>query len=102
MDPKLSEAPSAAPAEASEAAAADERLIVYGTSWCGDCRRTRRFLDGHQVPYQWVDVDQDPVAAALVRQINRGRRSVPTLVFADGSTLTEPSDPELARKLAIG
>lgn len=76
-------------------------LIVYGTAWCGDCHRSRRFLDQHRVPYTWIDVDQDPEAVQTVLAINRGRRSVPTIVFPDGSTLAEPSNAELARKLGL-
>lgn len=76
-------------------------VVVYGTAWCGDCRRSKRFLDQHQVPYQWVDIDRDPAAVAVVMKINGGRRSVPTLVFPDGSTLTEPSNVELGQKLGI-
>lgn len=77
-------------------------IVVYGTAWCGDCRRTKRFLDRHQVPYRWIDVDQDRSALERVLALNRGVRSVPTLVFADGSTLTEPSDAQLAHKLGVG
>ena len=76
-------------------------LLVYGTAWCGDCHRSRRFLDQNHIPYRWIDADADPVAAQRILEINRGRRSVPTIVFPDGSTLTEPSNAELGRKLGI-
>lgn len=76
-------------------------MIVYGTKWCPDCRRAKRFLDERSIPYRWVDIDQDPEAARYVIEINRGFRSVPTIVFEDGSVLTEPSDIKLARKLGI-
>ena len=76
-------------------------ITIYGTSWCGGSRRARRLFDSHQIPYRWVDIDLDPEAAKLVEKINRGYRSVPTLVWKDGSTLTEPSEEELARKLGI-
>ncbi|HLZ08674.1 MAG TPA: glutaredoxin domain-containing protein [Chloroflexota bacterium] len=79
----------------------DDVLVVYATTWCGDCYRTKRFLDRNNVPYRWVDADEVPGAMELVQAINRGHRSVPTLVFPDGSTLSEPSNPELARKLGI-
>ena len=82
-------------------AADDDSIIVYGTDWCGDCYRTRRFLDRNQISYQWIDADADPRASALVRALNKGRRSVPTLVFPDGSVMVEPSNLELARKLGI-
>ena len=76
-------------------------LIVYATSWCGSCHRARRFLEEHQVPYRWVDIDQDREAEALVKKVNHGNRSVPTLVFPDGTTLVEPSTLELARRLGL-
>jgi len=79
----------------------DNTIIVYGTGWCGDCHRTRRFLDRNHVAYQWVDADSDPRAYDVIRAINRGRRSVPTLVFPDGTVMTEPSDGALGRKLGI-
>jgi glutaredoxin-like protein len=79
----------------------DNTIIVYGTAWCGDCYRTRRFLDRNQIPYDWVDADLDPRASAMVRALNGGRRTVPTLVFPDGSVMAEPSDRELASKLGI-
>jgi glutaredoxin-like protein len=82
-------------------ASEDNAIIVYGTDWCGDCHRTRRFLDRNQIFYQWIDADADPRASALVRALNKGRRSVPTLVFPDGSVMVEPSNLELARKLRI-
>ncbi len=79
----------------------DNTIIVYGTDWCGDCHRTRRFLDRHHVAYEWIDADSDPRASDVIRAINRGRRSVPTLVFPDGTIMTEPSDRALGQKLGI-
>lgn len=76
-------------------------LIVYGTRWCSDCHRTRRFLDQHQIPYTWIDPERDEEAMRRVLEINRGTRSVPTLIFPDGTTLTEPSNGQLARKLGL-
>jgi glutaredoxin-like protein len=81
----------------------DQNMItVYGTVWCGDCRRARAFLDRHQIPYRWTDVDRDPAAAAYVESLNHGFRSVPTLIWPDGSVLVEPSDRQLEQKLGIG
>jgi mycoredoxin len=70
-------------------------LIIYTTTWCGDCRRVKKLLDDHKIGYTEINIDQDPQAAQLVETINGGYRSVPTLVFPDGTTLTEPSNPEL-------
>ncbi len=79
----------------------EKPLVVYGTPWCPDCRRSKQFLGEHRVPYDYIDIDQDPAAQAEVMRINRGNRSVPTIVFPDGSSLTEPSNEELAKKLGL-
>lgn len=76
------------------------RITIYGTVWCGDCRRTRAFLDRNQVPYQFVDIDRDQNAENFVKQVNRGYRSVPTLIAPDGSHLVEPSEMQLANWVA--
>jgi glutaredoxin-like protein len=80
---------------------AESELIVYATNWCGDCARARRFLDEHHVAYRWIDIDRDRDAEAPVVKVNRGNRSVPTLIFPDGSVLVEPSNTELAQRLGI-
>ena len=76
-------------------------IMLYGTSWCGGSRRARLFFDEHHITYCWVDIDKDEQAARLVEGINHGNRSVPTIVWPDGSSLTEPSTDALARKLGI-
>ena len=76
-----------------------ESITVYATAWCGDCHRARRVLDRLGASYQWIDIELDPDATAEVVRINRGRRTVPTIVFPDGSVLIEPSDLELEEKL---
>lgn len=76
-------------------------IIVYGTAWCGDCRRTKLFLDRRGIGYEWVDIERDSEAARRVTEINGGYRSVPTIVFEDGSVLVEPSDAQLAHKLGV-
>jgi mycoredoxin len=77
----------------------DVSIKMYGTSWCGDCRRARRVLEQHRVAYDYVDIEQDQHASAYVEQLNRGNRSVPTIVFPDGSVLVEPSNAMLTKKL---
>jgi glutaredoxin-like protein len=77
----------------------EAKIIFYGTNWCYSSRRARAFLDQHQIPYTWVDIDKDAEAAKIVEKINKGNRSVPTIVFPDGSILVEPSATQLASKL---
>ncbi|MDX1601300.1 MAG: glutaredoxin domain-containing protein [Anaerolineales bacterium] len=78
-----------------------DKLIVYGADWCLAARRAARFLDRNDVDYEWINIDESEQADVRVREINDGYRSVPTLVFRDGSTLTEPSLDELADRLDI-
>lgn len=75
-------------------------ILFYGTVWCPDSRRAQQLMDQRKIPYTWVDIDQDFQARAYVEHVNRGYRSVPTIVFPDGSILVEPSNEELARKLS--
>ena len=53
-----------------------------------------------QVPYVWIDIDQNPQAANFVKQINRGLRRVPTIMFPDGTILVEPDSKSLRAKLS--
>ncbi len=76
-------------------------LKVYGAPWCPDCRRSKKFLAEHRVPYDWIDIDQDPAGLRFVEELQHGGRTIPTIVFKDGSYLLEPSDDELARKLGL-
>ncbi len=76
-------------------------LIVYGTSWCSDCKRAKRFLGEQQVKYRFVDVEADTAGRALVESHSDGKTIIPTIVFADGSVLVEPSNADLARKLGL-
>jgi mycoredoxin len=73
-------------------------LTVYSTSWCGFCHRLMRQLDREGISYTAVDIERDPGAAQYVMGVNGGNQTVPTVVFADGSALTNPGlDDVLAR-----
>ena len=72
---------------------------MYGAEWCGDCRRSKRFLDSNNVAYEYVDVEADATASDKVIEINGGQRSIPVIIFEDGTRLTEPSDAALKSKL---
>jgi glutaredoxin-like protein len=78
-----------------------DTIIIYATSRCPDCRRAKKFLDEHKIAYEYVDIDRNREASAYVKQLNNGMRSVPTILFPDGSTLVEPRDSQLAEKLGI-
>ncbi len=77
------------------------KLKVIGASWCPDCKRAKTFLGQHRIEFDWVDMESDPTAQAEVERINDGKRIIPTIIFPDGSILTEPSNDELAEKLGI-
>ena len=74
-------------------------IKVYGTKWCGDCRRALRVLDAHQTNYSFIDIDKDPEGRQFVIETNNGNRSVPTILFPDGSILVEPSNRELENQI---
>ena len=75
-------------------------LTVYTTSWCGYCHRLMTVLKSNKIPFDVVDIEQDAAAAAFVGSVNGGNQTVPTLKFADGSTLTNPSGAQIKQKLA--
>ncbi|MEN9305332.1 MAG: hypothetical protein RLY76_600 [Actinomycetota bacterium] len=74
-------------------------ITMYSADWCGDCRRSKRLLDSLNVEYNLIDVEADVSASDKVIEINGGRRSIPVIVFPDGTHLTEPSDNDLKAKL---
>jgi thioredoxin reductase (NADPH) len=76
-------------------------ITLYGAHWCPDCRRSKQFLGEHQIPYNWVDIEEDPIAEKFVIEKNNGKRIVPTIVFEDDSFLAEPTNAELAQKLGL-
>lgn len=78
-----------------------ESIVVYGTTWCPDCKRAKQFLGDQRIHYHWVDIEKDSEAMAYVEQVNGGQRIIPTIVFPDGSRLVEPSNAELAQKLGL-
>ena len=76
-------------------------IIVYGASWCPDCRRAKQFLGSHRISYRWVDLEQSPEQVAEVERRNGGKRIIPTIVFPDGSHVAEPSNDALADLLGL-
>ncbi|MEY2798686.1 MAG: mycoredoxin [Actinomycetota bacterium] len=74
-------------------------ITMYSADWCGDCRRSKRLLNELNVEYTIIDVDADESAAEKVIEINGGMKSIPVIVFDDGTHLTEPSDATLKAKL---
>lgn len=83
-----------------ETRATSQKIKMYATTWCGDCRFAKRWFDAHNIPYEYINIEEDEEAARVVISINNGMRSVPTIVFPDGSVLVEPTARELAAKFS--
>ena len=75
------------------------QITMYGADWCGDCRRSKRLLEELGVDYDLIDVEKDPSQIEKVKEYNNGAQSIPVIVFSDGTHMTEPSDPDLRKKL---
>ncbi|HUF52305.1 MAG TPA: glutaredoxin domain-containing protein [Dehalococcoidia bacterium] len=69
-------------------------IKMYGTVWCSDCKRTKKFFGERRVHYDFIDIDQDPEGLKIVEKVNEGKQIIPVLVFDDGSTLVEPSNAD--------
>ncbi len=80
---------------------ANPLVVVYGADWCPDCSRAKKYLGQQMVNFRWVDIERDSEARAYVERVNHGKRIIPTIVFDDGSILVEPTNAELAQKLAL-
>jgi mycoredoxin len=75
-------------------------VTMYTTSWCGFCFRLKAGLQRDGIEYTEVDIETDPAAADLVMKVNGGNRTVPTVVFADGTAMTNPSVAQVKAQLA--
>lgn len=76
------------------------KITMYSTTWCGYCRRLKGLLARANIAVTEVNIEEDPAAAELVMRVNNGNQTVPTLVFADGSALTNPSVAQVTERLA--
>ena len=77
-----------------------EKIKMYATTWCSDCRFAKRWFDSHDIAYDYINIEEDEQAAEIVARVNGGARSVPTIIFPDGSVLVEPGARELAAKFS--
>lgn len=75
-------------------------FTMYSTPWCGYCHRLRGQLDREGITYDVVDIEQQPEAAQIVESANNGNQTVPTLVYADGTAMSNPSLAQVKDKLA--
>lgn len=73
---------------------------MYSTSWCGYCKRLKSQLAEAGITFEEINIEEVPGTAEIVEAVNGGNRTVPTLVFSDGSAMTNPSAKEVAEKIA--
>ena len=75
-------------------------IIMYGADWCGDCKRTKDFLEKNDQKFHFIDIEKDPDAAGYVEEINKGKRIIPTLEI-DGKNYINPDEKTLAEALGV-
>ncbi|WP_406283057.1 mycoredoxin [Embleya sp. NBC_00896] len=75
-------------------------VTMYSTTWCGYCRRLKSQMEREGIAYTEVNIEQDPESADFVMSVNGGNQTVPTLLFADGTALTNPSLAQVKEKVA--
>ena len=78
-----------------------ETFTMYSTPWCGYCHRLKGQLKRGGIAFDEVDIEQQPEAALIVEKANNGNQTVPTLVFPDGTALTNPSLAQIKAQLAF-
>jgi mycoredoxin len=75
-------------------------IVMYTMEYCGDCKRSKAFFEENQIAYLKVRLEGNEKAVRFVVAVNNGNRSVPTIIFPDGSILVEPSQEELKAKFS--
>lgn len=78
---------------------AEGKIVMFSTAWCGYCKRLKMMLDHAEIEYQEIDIEADTKAAELVGSVNGGNHVVPTILFADGTTATNPSINEVKQRI---
>ncbi|MCR2794322.1 NrdH-redoxin [Microbacterium sp. zg.Y625] len=73
-------------------------ITMFGADWCRDCRRTKAQLDVLGVDYEYIDLEADPAAADVAREIS-GRTNIPVVVYPDATHHVEPADIDVEAKL---
>ena len=74
------------------------RIVMYTTQFCPDCLRAKKFFEVNNIPYLNIGLEGNQEAIQFVMKINNGNRSVPTIIFPDGTVFVEPSWEELKKK----
>ncbi len=79
----------------------EAQIKLYGTNWCSDCKRSKKFLGEQRIQYEYINIEEDSEGQAFVQKVQNGGLTIPTIVFPDGSLLIEPTNAELAAKLGL-
>jgi mycoredoxin len=87
-------------ADSNPTAGAAPDVTMYTTTWCGYCKRLKRMMQDDRINFVEVDIEQTPGTAEIVEKVNNGNQTVPTLVFTDGTAMTNPSLAKVKEKLA--
>jgi len=74
-------------------------ITMYSTPWCGYCHRLKSQLDREGIGYRVVDIEEDEAAAQFVMSVNGGNQTVPTVLFPDGTALTNPTIAQVKAQL---
>jgi mycoredoxin len=74
-------------------------VTMYSTTWCGYCHRLQSQMDREGIGYTVIDIERDPAAAEFVMSVNGGNQTVPTVLFADGTTMTNPNIVEVRQRV---
>jgi thioredoxin reductase (NADPH) len=76
-------------------------ITVYGAPWCPHCKRVKKFLAGHRVRYEFVNIDEHPDAIQRLQELQGGAQIIPTVVYGDGTHDVNPSDESLAARIGL-
>jgi mycoredoxin len=76
-------------------------VTMYSTTWCGYCRRLKGQMERAGIAYTEINIEHDPESADFVEKANGGNQTVPTLLFPDGTTLTNPSLAQVQKALGV-
>ena len=80
---------------------AQTNIKLYGTNWCSDCKRSKKFLGEQRIRYEYINIEEDPEGQAFLQKVQNGGMTIPTIVFGDGDILIEPTNAEVAAKLGL-
>jgi thioredoxin reductase (NADPH) len=76
-------------------------ITVYSAPWCPHCKRVKKFLAAHRIPYDHIDIDESPEAIDRLKELQDGGQIIPTVEFDDGTHAVNPSDEMLASRIGL-